>query len=199
MIIMIRLLITIIISVLICGIYPTYSNEIDDVTIERGDYETKYSIKGIPIRLTVCHGGNEGIWVLGQSPTEEKSDQSIDWQISIMEKLLVKALEDQNKIPRTLSVGRLVETFGDNKEISKRLAEAAKNSALWDKKRGKGLKGGDNRTVTIILNENNIYRELSDMFKKHGLAIKVAHVEKVLVSKDKLPFDCMVWFSVKKE
>lgn len=37
------------------------------------------------------------------------------------------------------------------------------------------------------------------MFKKHGLIIKVAYVEKVLVGKDKLPYDAMVWFSVNKE
>lgn len=193
------LIIILFILVLILAISPSWANSIDDVIIQRGDYMTTYSIKGIPIVLTVHHGGDEGVWGLGQSLTGEKSNQSIDWQVAVMEKLLSAALEDQKKIPRMLSVGRLVETFGHNKEISKRLAEAARTSALWDKKRGKGLKGRDNSAVKTILNENNIYHELIEMFKKHGLIIKVAYVEKVLVGKNKLPYDCMVWFSVNKK
>lgn len=194
-----KVIIIIFILVLISGIYLAFAGRTDDVMIERGDYGTTYSIKGIPIALTVHHGGDEGVWGLGPYSARGECDQSIDWQMAVMEKLLSKALDDQKKIPRTLSVGRLIETFGRNKEISKRLADAARTSLLWDKKRGRGLKGGDNGAVRTILNENHIYRELVDMFKKHGLIIKVAYVEKVLVGKDKLPYDAMVWFTVNKE
>lgn len=40
---------------LISGIYLAFANRIDDVIIERGDYLTTYSIKGIPIALTIHH------------------------------------------------------------------------------------------------------------------------------------------------
>lgn len=195
------LLIIISLLVLTSGIYLIFSGARDTVTIKPEDHQTSYSLKAIPIELEVFQGVNEGVWRIRST-----SGQSIDRQISVMEKLLSRALSDQKKPPRTLMAGRLEESFGSNKEISRRLSLAAKTSPLWASfviKMSSPLWDATtvtgNNEVIAILNENNVYRELIDMFKKHGLIIKVRHVEKVLVGEDKLPFDCQVWFSVEKK
>jgi len=195
------LLVIISLLVLTSGIYLIFSGARDTVTIKPEDHQTSYSLKAIPIELEVFQGVNEDVWRIRST-----SGQSIDRQISVMEKLLSRALSDQKKPPRTLMAGRLEESFGSNKEISRRLSLAAKTSPLWASfviKMSSPLWDATtvtgNKEVKTILNENNIYQELVDMFKKHGLIIKVSHVEKVLIDKNKLPFDCQVWFSVEKK
>ena len=199
-------IIVICVLIITAGMYLIYSSGRDRVIIEHEDYKTTYFIKDIPISLVVSHGVNEGVWEFGPLSSRDKSDQPIDWQINVMEKLLKRALSDQKKPPRTLMAGRLEESFGSNKEISRRLSLAAKTSPLWASfviKMSSPLWDATtvtgNKEVKTILNENHIYRELVDMFKKHGLIIKVSYVEKVLIDKNKLPFDCQVWFSVEKK
>lgn len=195
------LLIIILILIVFSGIFLIFSGARDEVIIKHEDYQTTYSIKAIPIELEVLQGVNEGVWMIGSN-----SDRSIDWQINVLDKLLRRALKDQKRPPRTLMAGRLEESFGSNKEISRRLSLAAKTSPLWASfviKMSSPLWDATtvtgNKEVKTILNENNIYRELVDMFKKHGLILKVSHVEKVLIDKNKLPFDCQVWFSVEPD
>jgi hypothetical protein len=194
-------IIIILFLIIVSGIYLIYSGTRDEVIIKHENYRTSYSLKAIPIELEVFQGVNEGVWRI-----RSNSGQSIDSQITVMDKLLSRALSDQKKPPRTFMVGRLEESFGGNKEISRRLSLAAKTSPLWVSfmiKMSSPLWDATtvtgNKEVKTILNENNIYRELVDMFKKHGLIIKVRSVEKVLINENKLPFDCQVWFSVEPD
>jgi hypothetical protein len=172
---------------------PLYAATKDEITVEQEYHETIYSLKDIPIKLSVYHGGNEGVIHF-----ESGSDQPVDWQIDIMDRLLSRALKDQKGPIDTLFMGTVEESFGKNKEVLNRLVLAAKESALWNAKKGKAKDGNDNKTVKTLLNDNNVYRELADMFKRHQMIIKVRSVEKVRINENKLPFDCMIWFSVEK-
>lgn len=99
-------------------------------------------------------------------------------------------------------------------DLSKRLMLAAHQSKDWDAKRGKPKKGHENNFVQQVMEQSQIYPELKEIFQAHGLEIKIAGVEKVLVlkakdlpcyaelkslgvrSEEKLPFDCQTWFRV---
>jgi len=117
---------------------------------------------------------------------------------------------------RTLFWGRL--TPDGNKppsqELSLRLALAAHKSPGWDIKRGRPKNGDINGFVKDLANRADIYPELKELFKLFHKSINFSCAEKVLVSKaeklpffdelkqhgikasDKLPFDCMTWFSI---
>ncbi len=124
--------------------------------------------------------------------------------------------EDAGRV-HTLFWGRLVSNKSDVKlELSRRLAIAASQSLLWDKKSGKPSKGRVNDIVARIANEANIYKELTAAFAHYDKKIKISGVEKVLVQQAaglpffeelktqgvsataNLPFDCLTWFSIKQ-
>jgi hypothetical protein len=99
-------------------------------------------------------------------------------------------------------------------ELPLRLALAAYRSRGWDVERGKPLAGDLNSFVKDLANSEQIYPELKTLFDRFRRSITIASVEKVRVleagklpfsnelsrqgvrSKDRLPFDCMMWFSV---
>ncbi len=114
----------------------------------------------------------------------------------------------------TLFGGRLYPDGKPNPEMAMRLMLAAKRSDGWDSVRGIPAGGDKNGFVRDLMNEASTYPELKAVFLKAGLDIRVSSVEKVLVLKagelsffnqlqgsdvkpaDKLPFDCMTWFSI---
>jgi hypothetical protein len=119
---------------------------------------------------------------------------------------------------RTLFWGRLApdETRGGPQEMAYRLALAAFHSAGWDPERGKPKDGDINGFVRKLANEAMIYPELKALFARLERDITFSSAEKVLVMRadklpfydrlkqqgvrasDKLPFDCLTWFSVNK-
>jgi hypothetical protein len=125
----------------------------------------------------------------------------LDEQLKLLSKILDRVLvdEDKGKI-HTLFVGRLLYAFGEkNPQMSDRLSAAAANSPLWNKRRGRPVTGHENKFVNTIANEAAIYPELKAMFNKHGLNLKFSSAEKVLVNSDRLPYDCLAWFSISKD
>ncbi len=186
-----RIIIIILLIFVVIGTYLIYTRQNNDLGVRNEPNETIYSIGGIPIEFEVYHGINEGVWRIRSA-----SDQPLGRQIEVIGKLLDRALSDQKKPPRTQFIGRLEEAIGNDREMSKRLALAAKGSNLWDANRGRAMDRNDNRTVTKILNDAGVCRELTELFRTRGLEIKVSGVEKVLIGDDRLPFDCMTFFSV---
>jgi hypothetical protein len=99
-------------------------------------------------------------------------------------------------------------------EMSLRLALAAYASPEWNPKSGRPKNGDFNGFVKDIANKALIYPELKELFERFHRTIAVPYVEKVRVleaaklpfydqlsphgiqATDKLPFDCMTWFSV---
>jgi hypothetical protein len=138
-------------------------------------------------------------------------------QIPLLEKICAEFFsKDKNaQAFRTLYWGRLeFDTQNGSRELSLRLALAAYKSPDWDAKRGKPKSGDINGFVKDLANKDMIYPELKKMFERFNRSIKFACAEKVLIQKadklpfyeqlkkqgvkagDKLPFDCMTWFSV---
>jgi hypothetical protein len=100
------------------------------------------------------------------------------------------------------------------RDMSTRLALAAHKSSGWDARRGDAKNGDENGFVKDIANREMIYPELKELFGRFHQNIQVAFVEKVLVQRadqlpfydllkaqgvqaaEKLPFDCMTWFTI---
>lgn len=102
-------------------------------------------------------------------------------------------------------------------ELSLRLALAACQSPGWDLRKGKAREKDLNRFVIDLANEKMIYSELQELFEAFGRRITLRTVEKVRVleagqlpffeqlrqqgmrENDRLPFDCMAWFSISRK
>jgi len=138
-------------------------------------------------------------------------------QIPLLEKICAEFFgKDKNaQTFRTLYWGRLEPDIPNgSRELSLRLALAAYKSPGWDTKKGKPKKGDINGFVKDLANREMIYPELKELFGRFHKSIKFSCAEKVLVLKaeklpfceqlkqqgvkatDKLPFDCMTWYSV---
>jgi hypothetical protein len=146
-----------------------------------------------------------------------KCTLSLAEQLPLLEKICAEFFsKDKNaQAFRTLFWGRLEpDNQNSSRELSLRLALAAHKSPGWDEKRGKPKSGDINGFVKDLANRENIYPELKELFKHFHKSIKFSCAEKVLVQKagelpfyeqlkqqgvkaaDKLPFDCMTWFSI---
>jgi hypothetical protein len=142
---------------------------------------------------------------------------SLAEQLPLLEKICVEFFsKDKNaQAFRTLFWGRLEpENQTAPRELSFRLALAAHKSPGWDAKKGKPKNGDINGFVKDLANREMIYPELKELFERFHNNITFSCAEKVLVMKaeklpfydqlkqqgvkpaDKLPFDCMTWFSV---
>jgi hypothetical protein len=138
-------------------------------------------------------------------------------QIPLLEKIGAAFFEKDKNAPafRTLFWGRLEpDNQGAPRELALRLALAAYKSPGWDAKKGKPKSGDINGFVRDLANKEMIYPELKKLFEQFHRSIKFSCAEKVLVQRadklpfydqlkqrgvkatDKLPFDCMTWFSV---
>ena len=191
----------------------------DGITIEqRQEFaETIYSLgdAACGLSLTVYQSAiNRGIVAV-------RSQCVLSWQrqLSLFAKGLAKVLEDekQTRTFRALSWGRLAPDQRVPQEMSYRLALAAFESPLWDKKRGRAKTGHENKFVMELADKANIYRELKLIFEALNLSLRFSSAEKVLVmeaeklpffdalkmhgvqAKDRLPFDCQTWFSVSSQ
>ena len=188
----------------------------DEITVEQRQAfsETVYTLgdESCELSLTVYESeSNLGVVVF-------RSKCVLSWQrqLSLFEKGLTKVLEDkkQARAFRALSWGRLSPDQRVPHEMSYRLALAAFESPLWDKKRGRAKKGHENNCVVELANKANIYREIKLIFDALNRSVRFSSAEKVLVmeagklpffdalkrhgvqTKDRLPFDCQTWFSV---
>jgi hypothetical protein len=125
--------------------------------------------------------------------------------------------KDKNALAfRTLFWGRLApdRSTPATHELSLRLALAAHKSLGWDAKRGRPKNGDINRFVRDLANREKIYPELRALFENFHRSITFSSAEKVLVleagklpffdqlnhygikASDRLPYDCLTWFSV---
>jgi hypothetical protein len=143
---------------------------------------------------------------------------SLSQQLPILTKICAEFFTgDRNaQAFHTLFWGRLTpdETKPGLQEMSLRLALAAYKSADWNTKTGKPKNGDVNGFVRDLANGELIYPELKELFEHFNKSIRFSCAEKVLVLEagklpyydqleqygiketDKLPFDCMTWFSV---
>jgi len=132
-------------------------------------------------------------------------------------KVLLTAVLDDNRTDslRTLSWGRLTPALNKHSILGRRLAVAASKSEMWDKQVGKSHEMGENNFVRDLLNRENIFKEVKDIFRKFDIEMQVVNVEKVLVynaeelpdfdffqrheieKHDQIPIDCQIWIGLK--
>ena len=144
----------------------------------------------------------------------------IGLQLPLMKRLCAEFLRNDPNAPvlRTLFWGRLEpDQSNASWEMSYRMALAAYHSSGWDVRRGKPKNGDMNGFVRDLANRSVIYPELKELFESFHRNIRFSCAEKVLVQKagklpfydhlkargvgveDKLPFDCMTWFSISEK
>ncbi len=176
--------------------------------------ETTYAGVEGPCRIDWVISGSE----INRGVVRQRSRCSLPLpeQIPLISAVMDRVLHDAQGADalRTLFWGRLNPDGQPDYVLAMRLAVAAKRSKLWDASQGRPRTGNVNLVVRRLANEPPIYGELREMFRRRGLDIQVASVEKVLISKagqlpfferlpkgeiktaDKLPYDCMTWFSI---
>lgn len=186
------------------------------VTSDPESRETTYTVESGLCRISWIVSGFE----INRGVVRHRSQCSLPLpqQVPLIAKVMDRVFGDSSGTgtPRTLFWGRLYPDGRQDFVLAMRLAVAAKRSALWDASRGRARTGNENNLVRKLANEALIYAELRDMFRGSGLDIQVAAVEKVLVipagqlpffeqlpkdevkETDKLPYDCMTWFSITK-
>ena len=138
-------------------------------------------------------------------------------QLSLLTKICSAVFGSDKKAQafRTLFWGGLeAEIKPASQELQLRLALAAYQSPGWDVKQGNPKKGDINGFIKDLANKDPIYPELNELFRRFHRHITLATVEKVRVleaeklpfyaqlkqkgvmAADRLPFDCMAWFSI---
>jgi len=144
-----------------------------------------------------------------------KGNNSLKSQIIKLDSLLSSALNDSliDFNFTTLFWGRLNNSTNRDFTLAKRLVLFAHKSNTWNNKQGRPDSGNKNDFIKNLKNEFTI--ELAPLLKKYDYTIESVSAEKVLVyaaeklafwddlkteinAKDKLPFDCQLWFKLSK-
>ncbi len=191
-----------------CFLFPNPSLEV--VTAKGSEHEMEYGILigAGGIQWTVDRSKELGIFIQEHS----KCDLSLEEQIPYREAILKKVLGDtqENGVFHAFFWGSLKR--GDaTDEFSKRLTQAVSKSPLWNKRTGKLIdsRKSTNRFVVTILNQEKVFSELATVFSNQKMELKVEDAEMVLVDnvsylengqtkKGKLPYDCLVRFSIRR-
>jgi hypothetical protein len=178
-----------------------------------GPGETTYEVRSgsCRIRWTVARSGvNAGI-----AQHRAECSLPLSEQIALNSRILDKVIEVEPTF-RTLFLGRL-KPFP---ELSVRLAAAAKRSPEWDAERGRPR---SSRPLAPYLmdvfssSEPSVFAEWKRLFEQKQLTFAVSGVEEVSVGAagslpffpqlttegvkpgDRVPFDCLIWFSAVRQ
>jgi len=160
----------------------TGSSEVS-VSQKPGYAETVYSLgeEACQVNLTVYLSDvNRGI-----IQARSKCYGSFQRQIALFQKVIGKVLKDHELAGsfHTLFWGRLAPDLPQGtSEMSFRLALAAYQSPLWDKKRGRSKKKHENDVVVALANRGDIYLELKEVFANFNRSVRFARAEKVLIT-----------------
>jgi hypothetical protein len=188
-----------------------------EVAVEHdpGLRETSYTIGSGACRITWTVSATEA----NGGVIRQRADCGLPFaeQVSLISKVMRRVMGSDPEAAkvRTLFWGRLYPDGARDSTLAVRLALAAGRSAQWDAARGAPRNGDANGFVRQLANDALIYEELRQAFQQSGLEIRLVSVEKVLVlpagrlpffeslqegglrAEDRLPFDCMAWFSIR--
>jgi hypothetical protein len=180
------------------------------------DNATQYSISKDGCTITwIARNSEKGV-VLHRSQCAEP----LALQVNLLGNICRKFFQspENAKALRTVFWGGLApDTLHGSRELSLRLALAAHQSPDWDARRGVPRNGDVNGFVKAVANSALIYPELKELFERFHKTIRFSCAEKVLVmeawklpfyeqlkqhgikASERLPYDCMTWFSVTDE
>jgi len=185
------------------------------VTVEHSqrDNATQYSMSKDGCTITWVSRASEKGVVLHRS----QCAAPLALQVTLLEHICREFFQNREKasVLRTIFWGRLEpDTPNGSRELSLRLALAAHQSPDWDARRGRPSSGDFNGFVKALANSALIYPELKELFEHFHKTLRFSCAEKVLVmeagklpfyeqlkqhgvkASERLPFDCMAWFSV---
>jgi len=178
-----------------------------------GPEETTYQIESgsCRIRWTIARSGvNQGI-----AQHRAECALPLSEQMALYSRILDRVLESEPTF-RTLFLGRL-ERFP---ELSVRLAVAAKRSPEWDTRLGRPKSSKPVAPFMLGVfssTEPAVFADWKRLFEEKHLGFAVSGVEKVSVAAagtlpnfphlvaqgvtagDRVPFDCLIWFSAVRD
>jgi len=187
------------------------------VTIEYSVLEkaTNYTASSGVCSITwIAYNGGPNQGIIKHSP---RCAAPMALQVSLLTKICTALfIHDKDAgAYRTLFWGGLAaERKPASQELPLRLALAAYRSPGWDVRKGKPRNRDINGFIKELANGVPIYPELQELFRPFNRQITLATVEKVRVleaeklpfysrleqqgvkATDRLPFDCMAWFSL---
>jgi hypothetical protein len=193
------------------------SQDLPAVTVEPGPYNdaTRYNITEGDCAITwIVYSTDLNRGVIKHS---SRCALPLVQQLPFLTRIFATVMERDRDAAsfHTLFWGGLVPEQGSSSlEMPLRLALAAHRASGWNAKRGRPASGDVNRFVKDLANSEPIYPELRALFNGFHRDISIISMEKVRVleagqlpfyeelkrqgvaAQDKLPFDCMVWFTV---
>lgn len=196
---------------------PDPEKDITPVTIEYSvlNKATNYTASSGDCSITwIAYSGGPNQGVIKHSP---RCDAPMALQVMLLTKICSAWFSHDKDAGafRTLFWGGLeAERKPASQELPLRLALAAYRSPGWDIRKGMPKDGDINRFIKKLANGVPIYPELQELFRPFRRRITLTTVEKVRVleaeklpfynrlrqqgvtAKDRLPFDCMAWFSL---
>lgn len=88
-------------------------------------------------------------------------------------------------------------------EYANRMMAAAAKSKEWDKAKGRPAQPKSDPYVVLknLLNKENVFSEIVSIFADKNFMLQVQDVEEIQIKegKDKVPFNCIVLFTIKKK
>ncbi len=205
---------------MVAALLGPFRAQASDVDIVRNDEfkQTHYCVTRMDCRL--CWETYQTELNRGIVKSRSRCEQPLEAQLPGLSRLLsaiVSPVSGESPL-HTLFWGRLSPDHSqDDLEMSKRLALAAFRSPAWDNQHGRPAQGHSNDAVRKLANDATIFVELRSLFAEFGYQIRVSAVEKVLVTAahqlpffgalasqgigkdDRLPYDCLIWFSIGPE
>jgi hypothetical protein len=160
-----------------------------------------------PIALEVQHDGATLRLRLQRPVDLETSTRALD---DLLAKAFAGHAPPDGRV--SIDVGRIIE----HPWLSQRLAEAALRSSRWDAGHGKPRIGSDNLAVAQLIDEQRLVDAWASVFARHGIRVRNASVEKVLIGSvgttaelapltsfpdaagKRLPFDAILWLQLER-
>lgn len=118
-------------------------------------------------------------------------------------KLLMQLAQDTRQFDGVRGFGWGGMQRGDGTDVfAQRMRAVVAQSKAWNVAKGRPAKpkADPYRVVLDILNQENVFAELTEVFAEHGLLLQVRSLEKLQITEGKVrvPFNCLVFFSVKR-
>jgi len=156
-----------------------------------------YEEKEVSCKLKVFHDavpGENGVLVIKLFDAQRHDcDISREKAVKALDMALIN-FKNRNDLAEISSVflGRLI----SYKWLSDNLLRMSKDNAAWNVRNGRPVKGTKNNYVNSLLHSSDILQPFYLILSKNNYKVSGISCEKILVNKEKLPFDGMCWITL---